>query len=289
MASFQLTEGDIEIIKHIFNHRLLTVDHLAALTNRWSSRLRQRLPQLVNRHYLYRIENPTQKYLYLIGRESVPILVERGIASKELIEWRMRHHELKDLFLKHLLMISDIHTALEIATRESHIKLIHWKQGKELNDSVVIHEDGVKQKLPIQPDAFFILQDTARPEGKNKSYFFLEADRSTTTHQRFQRKIKAYWNYFQQGGHKKKHNIEIFRVVTITLTKERAENLCEAVQDILPTAAKDFYFFSPITNFSLTNPKPILEDIFITPKDYKENKRYYFIKPLVAPQTNLVD
>ena len=72
----------------------------------------------------------------MIGREGINILVEQGLASRELVESRLRHHELKELFLKHQLMLVDLHCILELACRGTSLKLITWREGKELWDTV---------------------------------------------------------------------------------------------------------------------------------------------------------
>jgi len=108
----------------------------------------------------------------------------------------------------------------------------------------------------------------------------MEADRSTTTHERFLKKVKAYWHYFQQGLHTKKYGISTFRVVTFTLTEERAKNLCAAAKSVLPSQAQKFYLFTSCTQFSLRNPASILQEIFITPREH-DARRY----PLVQRST----
>jgi len=129
---FQLTDSDLEIFVSVFEHRFVTIDHLILLTNRPHKRLHRRLLKLIERGYLSRIILPVQKHIYTLGRAAIPMLVERGIAPKEFIDVRLRHQELKELFLKHAMMIVDVHSALTMATRTSHIKLVVWNEGQEL-------------------------------------------------------------------------------------------------------------------------------------------------------------
>ncbi len=207
-------------------------------------------------------------------------MVEQGVAPKELVDLRVRLHELTDLFLKHALMLTDIHVCLEVASRESPIKLCDWQEGEELYERVMVVEDGRQQKLPVRPDAFLTLEDTRRPAGQNKAHFFLEADRSTTTHKRFQRKIKAYWGYFKQGLHTKRYGIKSARVLTLTLTEARAVGLCEAASEVLESGMAKFFYFAPVKYFSLTEPEYIFEQIFMSPRDFREGVYYQLIPPL---------
>lgn len=278
---FRLTQGDIEILEFIYLFRLVTIEHLIILTERSRRTLNRRLVRLAENRYVYRRRSfPFEKFIYTINRAAAPILVERGVASKEVLDLRVRLHELTDLFLKHALMMTDIHVALELAGRSSPSKLISWREGKELYDRVLVREDGREQRLSVRPDAFFTLQDTRRPEGQNKSHFFLEADRSTTTHKRFQRKIQGYSGYFEQGLHTKKYGIRNARVLTITLTKSRALGLCEAASEVLEKKNSKFYYFAPVEHFSLSEPEEVFGDIFFSPRDYHEGKRYQLVLPL---------
>src|SRR5262249_29336719 len=102
---FQLIDSDLEIFISVFEHRFVTIDHLSLLTDRPRKRLHRRLLKLIERGYLSRIILPTQKHIYTLGRAAIPTLVERGLAPKEFLDVRLRHQELKELFLKHAMMI----------------------------------------------------------------------------------------------------------------------------------------------------------------------------------------
>jgi hypothetical protein len=208
-------------------------------------------------------------------------LVEQGVASKEDIDLQARRlREIKELFLKHALMLTDIHVCLELGARVSPIKLIEWREGKELYDSAMVYEEGERKKSPVRPDAFLTLEDTRRPEGKNQAYFLLEADRSTVTNKRFQRKIKAYAAYFEQELHTERYGIKSARVVTVTLTEARALNLCKAAREVVAEGDQKFYYFAPVEHFSFEEPEQVFDDIFMTPRDFEADKRYSFIPPL---------
>jgi hypothetical protein len=278
---FQLIDTDIDILRYAYSYRFLQIDHLIALTERPHKRLHRRLLKLIEHKYLARIVLPNEKHIYVLGAAGVHALVEQGIAPKELIDFRLRHLELKPLFLKHTLMVVDVHVALELASRASKVKLVAWKQGQELFDTVRVTENGEDQRLPVRPDGFFTLEDTSAPAGQKRVHFFLEADRSTTTHKRFEEKLRAYWHYFNAGTHQKKYGIKSFRVATLTLTDARAFSLCEAAANTLPQQAKKFYLFSSVRRFSLQNAQSILKEIFITPRELNE-RRYPLVQPLTA-------
>jgi len=111
----------------------------------------------VRNHFLARIELRFQKHIYVIGREGINVLVVQGVGSRELIESRLRHQELKELFLNHQLMVVDLRCMLELACRGTGLKLSAWREGKELWDRVTTWQDRERIELPVCPDAFFSL------------------------------------------------------------------------------------------------------------------------------------
>lgn len=283
-TGFQLTKRDIEILQHVYDFHLVHFEHLRALTGRSERTLYRRLQKLTDSKYLYRkrhmIERHLplayQKFVYTLNRGAVPVLVEQGIGTPEdvdLLQRRLR--EIKELFLKHALFLTDVHVVLELISRIRPIKLMRWHEGKELYDSVSVTEDGKQVKLPVRPDAFFTLDDNGRLR-----HFFLEVDRGTTTTKRFQRKIKAYSAYFQNGLQEKKYGIRQARIVTLTVSEARAKNLAKAATEILTKGEGKFYYFAPANHFSLERPLDALGEIFMAPYVYVLDARFSLLPPL---------
>jgi len=243
---FALMEGDIEILGLVLDHRFLQRGQVSALTGRHPKRLHRRLSKLEQNGYLTTLRFPHREYIYGLGRAGSLILVEQGRAEAELLEYRLRAHELSEIFLKHEMMIVDIHVRLTVASDTQAVRVAAWREGRELHDSVVAVDHKGTSRLPVRPDAFFSLLDLRRPEGANRANYMLEADRSTTTHARFQEKIRAYWAYIEQGRHEKKFAIKGFRVLTVTLTDARAKNLSAFAASVLPEKARKYFFFTPL-------------------------------------------
>jgi hypothetical protein len=140
------------------------------LTARSREALKRRLLKLTRHGYLSCKKRPFKRYIYALGREAVYSLAEQGIAPKEMIEWRIRHHELKDLFLDHFMMIVDFHVCLTLAARAANLK-ITWKQGDELKDNVTASINGRPIKLSVWPDAFIILESINAPNTRPVSFW----------------------------------------------------------------------------------------------------------------------
>lgn len=253
-GGFVLTSDDIEILRLISEYRFLRREHVSALTGRHAKRIHRRLLKLESYKYLSTLRLPQQKFIYGIGRAGFETLVEQGIAEPMMLGERLRSHELSELFLKHEMMIVDIHVLVHLACRgDSPIRLSAWREGKGLYDSVQVADHKGTNRLPVRPDAFFTLVDSRRPEGANRANFMLEADRSTASHTRFQEKIRAYWGYVEQGLHEQKLRVRGFRVLTVTLTDARARNLSTLAASLLPERARKYFYFVPLSRLTASS------------------------------------
>jgi len=265
----KLQDSDRELLRYCHEMRFCTIDHLVALTGRLRQSLNVRILQLIAEKYLYRIAfpNPNQKHIYTIGTEGFKYLAHHGIISITDVPARFRAAELKPLFLNHTLFVTDIHATLLLASRHSQLQLAEWREGKGIYDDVTFYENGRKIRLPVCPDGFFAIANGARPAPNNRLAFALEADRSTTTRRTFNDKMRAYCQYLEQNRQEKFFGVKWFRVLTLTLTRARADSLAELAADTVPDRLKKFFLFASRENFSLDNPAPIYEAIYRNPKN----------------------
>jgi len=253
---FELQDRDIELLNHIFQLRLATIDHLSALSGRSVRALWNRLLKLKQRRYLASVARFMQKQVYAIGPKGVPVLVEHGYAPRDLAEKRLRHHELTEIGIRHSLFIADIHTRMIVLTRNSPIQLSHWQEGPALWDSVIAHEG--ESPIPVRPDAYFTLKRTDQPEGKNTVHVFLEADRSTMAHSRMAAKIAGYLAYYEHRRHTKRYpGMQAFLVAMVTQTRTRADELRKDLHPLIPhTAARQAYLFTSFGDLTLSSLLP---------------------------------
>jgi hypothetical protein len=110
----------------------------------------------------------------------------------------------------HQLMVGDFRIALAFATR---------------NKAITVTWRAAPQEGTVRPDGFFGLEFPDRPQGQNRAFFFVEADRSTMTGDRFAAKLAAYAEWRRRGGHTASLGIRNFRVLTVTRSEARLTNL----------------------------------------------------------------
>jgi len=249
---FDLQERDIELIHSVYRLRIATIDHLATLSGRSVRTLWARLLKLKKRRYITSVARFMQKHVYGIGATGVSLLIEHGYAPQGIAEKRFRHHELKEFGIRHFLFVADILCRLLLLTKVGPISLARWEEGAALWDTVP-GRDG-ESSIPVRPDAYFVLKHKERPEGKNRFHIFLEADRSTMSHQRMAAKIEGYVAYYEQRLHAKKYpGMHSFIVATVTETRSRAEELQKDLHSLIPNSgARSAYLFIPFEDLTLT-------------------------------------
>src|SRR5258708_6579046 len=155
-SGFQLIDSDIALLNHAFQLRVATLELLAQLAGRSYKNTHKRVQKLAERNYLACLTKRPEKHLYAIGPESVPVLIDRGYAQKDLADKRLRHYELKQLGMKHFLHVASIHTRLILLARRGPVELANWQEGPALWDHAAV--DGTE--LPVRPDAWFTLRHT---------------------------------------------------------------------------------------------------------------------------------
>jgi hypothetical protein len=268
-----ITEGDLQIVKFIHDFRLLRIRDLEALTGRKYQRLHGRLKGLFDHRYLGRLELPWKKDIYYIARPGLHLLLREGLISDDEAERRVREGELKsEAFLDHELMIADLHVMLTLATRNSPIELIEWKEGKEIHDSFQAAVNGQSQDIKIEPDAFFTLQETMSLVGERKTRsFLLEADRSSmpkkerSGSRRFHDKICKYECYIREGRPSKALQVPQASILAVTLTKLRRDSLASSAAEILPEGFRKYFLFGSLQDLPFENPAAIFHPVFLKP------------------------
>lgn len=269
-----LQERDLNIVKLVYDYRFLNSEQIKALINGSERGILRRLQKLFHHGFLDRplsqIVYPltgTPKMVYALGDKGADLLATVSALDRGKIKWREKNKEVKDRHIQHTLMISNFRVCLKKSLDMiPDANLLFWEKEnvKKLKDYVYIRDlERGKIRLPIIPDGFLGIQDK-----RGKMYFFLEADQSTMTNARFFKKMKAYWNWWRQGGHTRRFGIKAFRVLTIAKTEKRGENLREITKKADDQQTGSFMFwFTSEENYHLDRPESILGPIWKTPKE----------------------
>jgi len=280
----QLTQRDLDILALIYDHRFLPSDHITALIPGSERKILERLQKLFHHEYVDRLPDQrirthagSEKMVYAITHRAADLLAsELGIEVTK-VNWASKNKSVTERHVKHTGMISKFRTVLTLAcTPQNGVSLSTWREhggsgqilDPELADNVKIEIQegryaGVVERRRIVPDAFIMLEDA------DYQYpLFLEADRSTMTSERFLKKLNAYWVWWKSGGCKKKLGVENFRVLTVTQSEQRRDNLKRIAIDASPgKGGSGMYCFACQKDYSVADPASILAPIWLTAKD----------------------
>lgn len=251
----QLTERDQAIIRAVYRYRFLRSTHILALFDGGQGLLK-RLADLYHHGYLDRPREQIEFYqnigskpmVYALGNKGAAFLTQFDGVARGKIDWTAKNQSVQTLFLEHTLLVSDVMVKVEVSCRRSgRIRLISAGEiiaqapeetrlrKKPLQWSVRCLYAGETTELGVNPDAVFGLHYLDKPEGRNRAYFFLEADRATMPIVRkelrqtsFFRKMIAYYATWKHDVHTQLYGIKNFRVLTVTSSPERQEHLIQA-------------------------------------------------------------
>lgn len=272
-VSLRLQPRDIEILRLIYEYRFLQAQHLMALLQASPIVVRRRLMKLYHNQLVDRLHFPLQFYsggqepfVYSLDLKGAALLATHlGIETTDL-HWSIRQNKIGERYLRHGLMIANFHTLLFCGIRANGtIELVDWRQGKELDDSVTFQPGrGAAITVPVVPDAYCELEDK-RPGTEGRMYFFIECDRSTMSTARYFRKLQGYWHYWLQGKQTAKYGIKDFRVLTVTKSRQRRDNLAEVCQAVADQRESGYMFwFAYEDDMALDQPGSVWQPIWKT-------------------------
>jgi protein involved in plasmid replication-relaxation len=259
---FELTARDLEIIRAVHKYRLLTSEHIVTLLGSGSKQnILRRLGLLFHHRYLDRpliqiadFQNTLRgsPMVYALGNKGSELVAEGLGLPARSIDWTAKNRSLRPTFYRHTLMVSGVMVAFEAACRRhGTVRVIPWeeiletkcppetrKKAKPQTWRVRISGKGA---VGVTPDRIFGLHFLERPEGANRTYFFLEADRGsmpvvrrTFTQTAIYKKLLAYHATATGGLHTKLFGIQSFRVLTVTDSPERGrvKSMVAACQEL---------------------------------------------------------
>jgi hypothetical protein len=190
----------------------------------------------------------SEPMVYALGNRGAEVLEAEGQVKRGGIRWDTKNRNLSRVFLHHTLAVAEVMVAFEVDCR-NHVGVRFIPPEEVLAEAppqtqrlrlpfrwqVEIHEDGKPYRLGVEPDRVFGLRFEGEPENRQRVFFFLEADRSTMPVVRkglaqtsFARKLLAYRETWWRGLHRTHLGISNFRVLTVTTSRERVENLVAA-------------------------------------------------------------
>ena len=260
----QFTERDQEILKRVYEFRMLSTEQVNRLLFSSISRARKRLYQLWQHGYLNRIIKPTRlgegssSFFYALSGTGAGLLRNSGLG--EFLSSN-RSPKISFQYGEHASRINDFRICLELASRKhADLKLMSWQQGKEPKLMIPIRGKSVTKPVTLIPDAFFGLNIA----GKNY-FYFLEIDQGTVDLGRIRSKFGAYLSLWNDKTAISKLGIRSFRVLYITSGERRCNNMLGAMKSLERFHPRlDVFALTDQEKYSLAVPALIFEPIWKT-------------------------
>jgi Replication-relaxation len=267
VAGIKLTPRDLLILRAVERHRLLRSTHLIALLDGSRQTALRRLQLLFHHGYLDRpaaqldwYAKGSEPFVYALGNRGAAVLAAEGERGGAL-RWA-KDRNVSRQFLRHTLAVAEVMVAFEVACRDT--EGVEFIRPEEILAAapeatrrlrlpfrwqVEVTEAGNLHRLGVEPDRVFGLRFESEPEGRQRAYFFLEADRGTMPVTRngldqtsFRRKLLGYRETWRQGLHRTHLGIPNFRVLTVTANEERTRNLVAECRS--PSGGSGLFLFA---------------------------------------------
>lgn len=264
-----MTARDYEIIELVAAHRFIASDDIQLLVSGSDQTILRRLQKLFHHGYLdrpriQRIQG-NQPFVYALGQRGADLIATRT-GRRILGNWSEKNRQVRAMYLDHGLMISRFQTALRYACDQNGtVRLECWLGDGVISDSVAVEQEDGSERIPIRPDAFFILNVLGGPQ-PGRVHCLVEADRGTMTVPRFVTKLRGYFHFWRSGQAEERLGVKNFLVATITTSPERAANLAKAASSVNERGLRMFLFASE-SEYLPAQSMRVLNAIWKTPSD----------------------
>lgn len=305
LSPFKLTDRDLEIIRCVYHHRFLTSDQITALSGGSKQGVSRRLNLLFHSGWLDRPRSQllmperlsarcNHSMIYALGKVGAKYLSAELDLSLSTVNWTAKNNELRSgFFLEHTLMIAQFMIKVQLACRKVRgVEFISQDEitakrtelilanNKELGFKVNVSLRKNQQKpftIAVVPDAAFGLRFLDRPKGKNESYFFVEADRATMPIRRasllrssFYKKMLGYHHGWKEGAFEKTFSFRNARVLTVTTSRERINNMIEVGREMdSRKRGLGMFLFASQEMLNLDKPEDVFRHVWLSGKGEK--------------------
>lgn len=269
--SFQMQGRDREILRLVSQYRVISSADIQLLSDGSDQAILRRLQRLFHHGYLDRPRSQRHignvPMVYALGQRGAE-LIAHETGHKPIADWGEKNRQLRTHYLEHGLMISRFQTALRYASEANgKTRLERWLPDGALRDAVWVETADRRERIPIAPDAFFIMRLLNTGEAVHG---FFEADRGTMDVPRFVTKLRGYFHFWRSGQQESRVGAKNCLVVTVTTSAERARNLTQACHAVNGRGLRMFLFASE-AEYLPANRCRVFDSIWQTPADQDQH------------------
>jgi len=273
-----ITTRDLALLEQVRRHRFLSSTHLVALDGGNASNVLARLRKLFDHGHLARppaqlatvpVLGP-QPMVYGLATAGARLLREHERQINDGVDWTEKTRRAGAVYIEHTLAVADFMVNLELACRSAgDVEVI---QEREILAAARPHTRAAREPLrwvaeqtirgkreicSVIPDGMFGL----RFADGTGTFLLLEIDRGTipivrrgNTHRSIKRKLATYIEGWRAGRHLDQFAIQNLRVLMVTSSAARMDNMLAAVEDITGGKGTGFVLFGHAAALAGQNP-----------------------------------
>jgi hypothetical protein len=275
-----LNSRELNLLANLARLRLASKDQLAALDGGseqnvsrsllalWENGYAERLLGQVATRLLYKGSFPL---VYGLTRPGAWLLRKNGYeVPRRLLYETDKQRDAGWRFIDHRVDISEFMVRLELACRgRPDVELVErteivgraprTQRDRRVRMTTKVRIDGVNHLLSADPDEFFGLH---APTDDKTNYFMFERDRGEMpVHRRsskdqtyYAKKLLTYYEASRAGEHLRELGIPNFRVLTLTTTRDRVEQMIAAQRDMTQGRGSNLFLFIDDDSFLKGSP-----------------------------------
>ncbi|UPJ50373.1 replication-relaxation family protein [Bradyrhizobium sp. 200] len=262
-----ITDRNVAHLRNLSRLRLCSTAQLAALDGGSSQKVERALLGLWENGYIERPESQvtsrrkekgSRPLIYGLSRKGASYLRRHGFeVTRPLLDGIDKHKAAGWRFIEHSVGISGFFVQLELAIRgRQDLRILERAEifadaprpVRRVRLDARIPIGGTPRRCTVIPDGFFGLRFEAEGE---ESYFMYEKDRGEMPVTRFRnqygtyvaKKLHIYLEASRQRKHVDELGIPNFRVLIETTTRERVEQMIEALEELTSGRGSNLFLF----------------------------------------------
>jgi hypothetical protein len=275
--SIDIQERDLALLRGLFESRVMTAVHIAALYFGGKPQAtRKRLQKLKAAGLIgERARRAYEPAVHFLARKGLVLLDKRGVLrgypslGQSALEGRAR---VSASTLQHELEVMDVKAAFHSAiTKTPAFSLVMFSTWPLLYQFQALRPGFSGAEFLMKPDGFIRIHEPITDDEFDEHSFFLEVDRSHETQDKLARKARSYLDFYQSGGFAARHGASRsdyrkhgFRVLMVFKTAERRNNTAERLLQNNPPIFTQTW----LSTFEEVTTDP-LGAIWIRPLDYE--------------------
>jgi DNA-binding transcriptional ArsR family regulator len=281
--ALHLTARDLTLLGHLARLRLASVGQLAALDGGSGQNVSRALLVLWEHGFVERLLGQLESRLrykgsfpliYGLTRPGAWLLRNHGFdVRRRLLYETDKQRNAGWRFIEHRVDITEFMVRLELACRDRQdVKLLTRKdiledapktqRDRRVRLSAKVQIDGALKEHSVDPDELFGLRFAQTGQ---ESYFMFERDRGEMPVTRYKSKEQTYYakkmliyhEANRKGVHSRDLGIPNFRVLTVTTTAGRVEQMMAAQKEITNGKGSNVFLFTDEATFVASNPLDI--------------------------------